>query len=107
MVRKEKTEALLVTRMQLPNENVALVTEEMTKLFYHADPEMPEDKKVRLLMRGLKQEHIAGLMRNPPNSVQEFVSEATTTEKTLEMHTRQYNCHSTPGCAETQMAFLK
>ncbi|XP_049272380.1 uncharacterized protein LOC125758759 [Rhipicephalus sanguineus] len=50
VVRKERAEALLETRVQLPNENVALFTEEMTRLFRHADPEMPEEKKVRFLI---------------------------------------------------------
>ena len=52
---------------------------------------MPEEKKVRFLMRGVKQELFAGLIRNPPKTIQEFLSEATTFEKTLEMRTRQYN----------------
>ena len=85
--------------MQLPNENVALFTEEMTRLFRHADPAMPEEKKVRFLMRAVKQELFAGLMRNPPSSIQEFVSEATTIEKTLEMRTRQYNRRLIPDSA--------
>ena len=91
VVRKERAEALLETRVQLPNESVTLFTEEMTRIFRHADPNMPEEKKVRFLMRGVKEQLFAGLMRNPPNTVQEFLSEATTIEKTLEMRTRQYN----------------
>ena len=102
VVRKERAEALLETRVQLPNENVVLFTEEMTRLFRHADPEMPEDKKVCFLMRGVKQELFAGLMRNPPCTVQEFISEATTIEKTLEMRTRQFNRRSTPAYADVQ-----
>lgn len=86
VVHKEKAEALLETRMQLPNENVALFTKEMTKLFRHTDPEMSLNKKVHLLMRGAQRELLAGLMWNPSNGIQEFVSEATTIEKTLEMH---------------------
>ena len=94
VVRKERAAALLETRVQLPNESVAIFAEEMTRLFRHADPAMPEDKKLRFLMRGVKQELFAGLMRSPPSTVQEFVSEATTIEKTLEMRTRQYNRRS-------------
>lgn len=86
MVHKEKAEALLETRMQLPNENVALFTKEMTELFRRSDPEMSLNKKVHHFMRGAKRELLAGLMWNPSNGVQEFVSEATTIEKTLEMH---------------------
>ncbi|KAH8021050.1 hypothetical protein HPB51_012334 [Rhipicephalus microplus] len=63
---------------------------------------MTEEKKVRFLMRGVKQELFAGLMRNPPNTVQEFVTEATTIEKTLDMRTRQYNQRLTPECAAAQ-----
>ncbi|XP_070385306.1 BEN domain-containing protein 5-like [Dermacentor albipictus] len=52
---------------------------------------MAEDKKLRHLMRGVKQELFAGLVRNPPRSVAEFRSEATTMEKTLQQRARQYN----------------
>ncbi|XP_075750127.1 uncharacterized protein LOC142814763 [Rhipicephalus microplus] len=102
VARKERAAALLETRVQLPNEKVGIFTEEMTRLFRHADPDMPEEKKVRFLMRGVKQELSAGLMRNPPNTVEEFVSEATTIEKTLDMRTRQYNRRLTPECAAAQ-----
>uniref|UniRef100_L7LUP6 Putative tick transposon n=1 Tax=Rhipicephalus pulchellus TaxID=72859 RepID=L7LUP6_RHIPC len=102
VVRKERAAALLETRVQLPNESVAIFTEEMTRLFRHTDPDMTEEKKVCLLMRGVKQELFAGLMRNPPKTVQEFVTEATTIEKTLEMRTRQYNRRLTQDSAAVQ-----
>ena len=91
IVRKERAASLLETRVQLPNENVTIFTEEMTRLFRQADAAMPEDKKVRLLMRGVKQELFAGLVRHPPTTVAEFLTEATTIEKTLDMRTKQYN----------------
>ncbi|XP_049528705.1 uncharacterized protein LOC125947608 [Dermacentor silvarum] len=102
VVRKERAAALLENRVQLPNESIGMYTEEMTRLFRHADPAMPEDKKVRLLMRGVKQELFAGLVRNPPTTVQDFLSEATTIEKALDMRNRQYNRRSTPHYAEVQ-----
>ncbi|XP_075736892.1 uncharacterized protein LOC142776682 isoform X1 [Rhipicephalus microplus] len=63
---------------------------------------MPEIKKVRFLMRGVKQELFAGLMRNQLSTVQEFISEATTIEKTLEMRTRKFNRHTSSEYAEVQ-----
>ena len=100
VVRKERAESLLETRVQLPSETVVLYAEDMSRLFRHADPNMSEEKKVRLLMRGVKQELFSGLMRNPPKTTQEFVAEATTIEKTLEMRNRQYNrlsIHDSPA----------
>lgn len=90
--RKEKAAALLKTRMQLPNENVTISTEEKNHLIRHADPDLCEEKKVRLLMRGVKQERFfAGLIRNSTKTVTEFISEISTIEKKLEMWTRKYN----------------
>ncbi|XP_070390798.1 uncharacterized protein [Dermacentor albipictus] len=65
VVRKERAEIMLDARVQLPNENIAIFTEEMSHLFHHADPDMSE-KKVRLLMRGVKEELFAGMVRSPP-----------------------------------------
>lgn len=91
---KETAYALLETRVQLPNENVTIFTDEITKLFQHADHAMAEDKKLRFLMRGVKQELFAGLVHNSPNTVDKFLTEAKTIEKALEMRTRQYDCRS-------------
>ena len=102
VVRKERAEVLLETRVQLPNENIAIFTEEMTGLFRHADPDMSEEKKVRFLMRGVKEHLFTGLMRNPPKTVTEFLSEATTIEKTLEMRARQYNRRALTNYADAQ-----
>uniref|UniRef100_A0A224Z9Y8 Tick transposon n=1 Tax=Rhipicephalus zambeziensis TaxID=60191 RepID=A0A224Z9Y8_9ACAR len=94
---------MLESRVQLPNENVGIYTDEMTRLFRHADPAMSGEKKLRFLIRGVKQELFAGLVRNPPKTVMEFVSEATTIEKALEMRTRQHNRRiPTTNCGEVQ-----
>ncbi|XP_049270134.1 uncharacterized protein LOC119385971 [Rhipicephalus sanguineus] len=89
--RREKAEAALRTRNQRTNETVAMYIEDMSRLFKRADPSMTEDKKVRHLMHGVKQELFAGLVRNPPRTVAEFRSEATTIETTLHQRARQYN----------------
>lgn len=91
VVRKERAEAMLQTRMQHPNEGVVVFVEEMKRLFKRADPEMSEEKKLRLLMRSVKEELFAGLIRNPPKTVAEFVVEASTIEKALDMRARQSN----------------
>lgn len=91
LVRKERAEQLLQTRTQYPNESVLVFVEDMKRLFRRTDPGMTEEKKLRFLMRGVKQELFACLVRNPPKTVSEFASEAAALEKTLEIRTRQYD----------------
>ncbi|XP_077558020.1 uncharacterized protein LOC144173494 [Haemaphysalis longicornis] len=90
VVRKERAEVLLQTLTQHRNEGIVVFVEEMKRLFRHADPCMAEEKKLRFLMRGVK-ELFAGLVRNPPKTVAEFVTEASTIEKALEMRAKQYD----------------
>nr|XP_037285044.1 uncharacterized protein LOC119177974 [Rhipicephalus microplus] len=49
------------------------------------------EEKLRFPMRGIKEEMFAGFVRNLPKTVKEFLTEAVTIEKTLEMHRRQFN----------------
>uniref|UniRef100_A0A131YHP5 Tick transposon n=1 Tax=Rhipicephalus appendiculatus TaxID=34631 RepID=A0A131YHP5_RHIAP len=65
--------------------------DDMSRLFRRADPNMAEEKKLRHLMRGVKEELFAGLVRNPPRSIAEFRTDATMIEKTLQQRARQYN----------------
>ncbi|KAH9367569.1 hypothetical protein HPB48_002861 [Haemaphysalis longicornis] len=82
--RREKAEAALHTRNKRFIESVAMHCEDMYRLFKRADPSMAEDKKLRHLMRGVKQELFAGLVHHPPDTVTEFMAEAKTMERTLE-----------------------
>ncbi|XP_077550722.1 uncharacterized protein LOC144163947 [Haemaphysalis longicornis] len=91
VVRKERAALLLETRTQHPNEEVMIFVEEMKMLFRRADPKMTEEKQVRFLMRGVKQGLFAGLIRNPPRTVAEFLTEASLIERTLDMRSRQYD----------------
>lgn len=59
-------------------------------MFRRADPNMPEDKKLRYLMKGVKENMSAGLVWNPSTTVANFVAEASTMEKTLDTRARQY-----------------
>lgn len=88
--RKEKAEAALHARIQCPNESVAMYAEDMARLFRRADSSMADDKKVRHLMRGVKQEIFDGLVRNPPRTTSEFIAEATAIERALQLRSRQY-----------------
>lgn len=63
----------------------------MARPFRHADPNMFEEKKVRFLMRGVKQELLAGLICSLPNVDMEFSRKATPIEKTPKMRSRQFN----------------
>ncbi|XP_075532822.1 uncharacterized protein LOC142566017 [Dermacentor variabilis] len=89
--RRERAEAALQARNQRNNESVAMYVEDMSRLFRRADPNMSEDKKLRHLMCGVKQELFAGLVRSPPRTVAEFRAEATTMESTLQQRSRMYN----------------
>ncbi|XP_077550678.1 uncharacterized protein LOC144163880 [Haemaphysalis longicornis] len=91
MVRQERAAILLETRTQHPNKGIVIFVEEMKRLFRRADPGMTEEKKLRFLMRGVKQELFACIVRNHPKTVSEFASEAAAMEKTLEIRTRQYD----------------
>ncbi|XP_077525808.1 uncharacterized protein LOC144137743 [Haemaphysalis longicornis] len=91
VVQKERAALLFETCTQHPNEGVVILVEEMKQLFRRADPEMTEEKKLRFLMRGVKEELFAGLVRNRLKTVAEFVTEASTIEKALEMRANQYD----------------
>lgn len=89
--RREKAENALQARNQRTNESVGMYIEDMSRLFKRADPNMTEEKKLRHLLRGVKEELFAGLVRNPPRTVAEFRTEATTIEKALQQRARHYN----------------
>lgn len=89
--RRDHAMRLLELRVQKPNESVAMFAEDMARLFRRADPEMAEAKKLRYLMHGVKEQLFAGLVRNPPQTVQAFIKEATAIERALQERCRQYN----------------
>lgn len=70
--RKDKADIALYARSQRRNESVVMYVEDMIRLFRRADLFMLEDK-LRHLMRGVKHEILAGLMRSPPGTVPGFV----------------------------------
>lgn len=102
--RKERAEQALQSRVQKPNESVAMFVEDMSRLFKRADPGMTEAKKVRLLMRAVKEQLFAGLMRRPPATVAEFVSEATTMERALQQRSSVYDRQITLGSASPSLS---
>ncbi|KAK8775852.1 hypothetical protein V5799_030802 [Amblyomma americanum] len=87
--RKERAEVALQSRAQRPNESVAMFVEDMTRLFNRADPTMSETKKVRHLMRGVKEQLFVGLVR-PPSTVVDFAREATSMERALQQRFAHY-----------------
>lgn len=89
--RRERAERAIQSRIQMPNESVMMYVEDMTSLFRRADPAMAEDKKLRHLMRGVKEQLFAGLVRSPPKTVAEFLTEATTMEKMLQQRSAVYD----------------
>ena len=98
--RRERAEWALQSRIQMPNEGVAMYVEDMVHLFNRANPHMPEDKKLRHLMRGVKEQLFGGLIRSPPKTVAEFLTEAVAMEKALQQrnqYDRQVNATYTTG----------
>lgn len=89
--RREHAQRLLESRIQKPNETVAMFAEDMARLFRRADPEMSEPKKLRHLMHGVKEQLFSGLVRNPPRTVKGFIKEATAIERALQERCRQYD----------------
>ncbi|XP_077551644.1 uncharacterized protein LOC144165723 [Haemaphysalis longicornis] len=94
---------LLDSRIQKPNESVAMFAEDMARLFKRADPAMAEAKKLRYLMNGVKEQLFAGLVRNPPQTVQAFIKEATAIERALQERSRQYNRHTNHASSNVAM----
>ena len=96
--RHERAERAIQSRIQMPNESVTTYVEDMTRLFRRADSRMAEEKKMRHLMRGVREQLFAGLVRSPPKTVAEFLSEAVTMEKMLQhrstLYERQLNSTS-------------
>ncbi|XP_077553329.1 uncharacterized protein LOC144168166 [Haemaphysalis longicornis] len=89
--RRDLAQRLLESRIQKPNETVAMFAEDMARLFRRADPDMSEPKKLRHLMHGVKEQLFSGLVRNPPRTVKDFIKEATAIERALQERCRQYD----------------
>lgn len=99
--RREHAQRLLESRIRKPNESVIMFSEHMARLFRKADPDMSEPKKLRYLMHGVKEQLFAGLVRNPPRTVREFVKEATAIERALQDRCRQYDRSSNASLVNT------
>lgn len=68
-----------------------MFVKDMARLFHHADPSMPKSKKVSHLMRGVKEQLYAGLVRNPQTTVDEFTKGATGIKWALQECHQKYN----------------
>ncbi|MDD9361433.1 MAG: hypothetical protein PV344_00675, partial [Anaplasma sp.] len=88
--RRQRAEDLLQSRIQAPNESVTSFVEDVLRLSARADPQATEEKKLRFLMRGVKSEIFGGLVRNPPTTVEGFVTEATNIERALSARAGHY-----------------
>lgn len=97
--RRENAQRLLEGRTQQLHESVAMFAEDMVRLCHHADPNMPEARKLSHLMRGVKEQLFVGLVRNPPTTVDEFTREATAIERALQQRYRQSDRPATGAAA--------
>lgn len=77
---------------------------DVPRLFKHADPSMTEDKKLRQLMQGAKQEQSARLVRSLACNVTEFIAGAATMDRTLEHTPKQYDCNQNCASADVLSA---
>ncbi|XP_075529529.1 uncharacterized protein LOC142560969 [Dermacentor variabilis] len=68
-----------------------MFSEDMARLFRRADPDMPEERKLRYLLQGVKEQLFAVLVRNPPTTVAQFTKEATAIERALHQRYRQHD----------------
>ncbi|KAH7956287.1 hypothetical protein HPB52_007889 [Rhipicephalus sanguineus] len=66
-----------------------MFTEDMSRLFRQADPEMPVAKKLGHLMKGVYEQLFAGLRHAPTNTV-EFIKEAAAIQRTLQQRWRYH-----------------
>ncbi|KAH9373105.1 hypothetical protein HPB48_019328 [Haemaphysalis longicornis] len=89
--RQQKAEELLQRRIQGPNESLISFVEDVLRLSTRADPQATEEKKLRALMRGVRSDIFGGLVRNPPTTVEGFVTEATNIEKALTARNDHYH----------------
>ncbi|KAG0437528.1 hypothetical protein HPB47_017400, partial [Ixodes persulcatus] len=88
--RRQRAEELLQARSQEPNESVTSFVEDVLRLMNRADPNAPEEKKLRFLMRGVKETIFGGLVRNPPITVQDCITEATNLDCALQARASHY-----------------
>ncbi|XP_077547575.1 uncharacterized protein LOC144159755 [Haemaphysalis longicornis] len=89
--RRQCAEDRLQTRVQGPNETVTSFVEGVPRLIACADPRASEEKKLQTLMKGVKSDIFGGLIRNPPTTVSEFVTEATNIERALQARAGHYH----------------
>ncbi|KAG0429790.1 hypothetical protein HPB47_023312 [Ixodes persulcatus] len=99
--RRENAEDLLRTRVQGPNETVSSFVQDVLHLSTPADQQAVDDKKLRVLVRGVRDDIFGGLVRNPPTAVEAFVTEATNIERTLQARASHYQRH--PGVAASTL----
>ncbi|MDD9361431.1 MAG: hypothetical protein PV344_00665, partial [Anaplasma sp.] len=97
--RRQRAEDLLQTRTQGPNESVTSFVEDVLRLSSRADPQATDEKKLRILMRGVKDDIFGGLVRNPPTTVEAFVTEATNMERALQARAFHYQRHPSVAAA--------
>ncbi|KAH9363736.1 hypothetical protein HPB48_021523 [Haemaphysalis longicornis] len=89
--RRQKAEDLLQRRIQGPNESVISFAEDVLRLITRIYPQATEENKLRSLMRGVRSDIFCGLVRNPPTTVEGFVTEATNVERALTARNDHYH----------------
>nr|AHN53417.1 pol polyprotein [Nuttalliella namaqua] len=81
--RQERAEQRLNRRVQLPHESVTSYIEDVLCLARRVDPDMPDHKKVKHLLRGISDDIFSAFARDIPNTADSFVREALRLEKVI------------------------
>ncbi|KAM7297439.1 uncharacterized protein ISCGN_022590 [Ixodes scapularis] len=95
--RRQHAEELLQARTHGSNESITSFVDDVLCLINRADPNASEEKKLLVLMRGVRESTFGGLVRSPPTTDKGFITEATNIERALQ--TRAANYHRVPGVA--------
>lgn len=69
---QERAEVLLWTKTQGPNESVTAFVEDVLRLSARADSRATDDKKLRVLMRGVRDNIFGSFVHSPPTTVKNF-----------------------------------
>ncbi|KAH9372963.1 hypothetical protein HPB48_017076 [Haemaphysalis longicornis] len=89
--RRQRAVELLRTRAEGPTGSVTSFVEDVLQLSTGGDPLATEETKVRALMTGVRSDIFGGLVRHPPTTVDEFVTEATNIEQGLAARSYYYH----------------
>ncbi|KAG0423655.1 hypothetical protein HPB47_000579, partial [Ixodes persulcatus] len=88
--RQQRAKELLQASTQGSNESVTSFVEDVLRLMNRADPNATKEKKRRVLMRGVRKNIFGGLLRSPPTTVKDFITEVKNIERAVQARASHY-----------------